>query len=119
VAATDRQHVYRGTFRRTHTDRHRRAARSAKPLSFLPGIQAIFRNDTAPIPDQLPDRTRQATAGNASGVGDGRRPDGRLQQLECVRYDVPKSDGVYAHPLPQELGSSIRFVAGRNRLKRL
>ena len=63
LAATDCQRVYRGTFRRENPYRDPRAAYRSKPFPFLPYVQAIFRNDGAPLPDKLPDRTGQDLAG--------------------------------------------------------
>jgi hypothetical protein len=46
-----------------------------KSVSFLPNVQAIFRNATASIPDQPAHRAREAAAGEARDVDDGDRTD--------------------------------------------
>src|SRR5262245_2677083 len=62
----------------------------------------MFRDDAAPLPDELSDRAGQVLARKLPRVGDGDRPYGGLQQFNLIRHPVPKGDGLFTHRLPSE-----------------
>ena len=72
---------------------------SAEHLSFLPGLQAVFRHTAAPLPHQPAHRSRQGAACEAGSVGDEDRIDGRLQRDEFLHRRLSQGDRAYADRL--------------------
>src|SRR5262249_7435586 len=74
----------RRTYRRADTARHARAPRSAEPVSFLPGLQAVVRRAAPPLSQRSSHRPRQDAIGAAHVLGHRDRADARLQRDEFV-----------------------------------
>ena len=74
--------------------------RRTKSLSFLPNVQTIFRDYTAPVPDELSDRTGQGPPRRVCKISDGHWPHGRVQHVDLIRGGVPKSYRIFALRVP-------------------
>src|SRR5262245_5912287 len=104
MAAAARGQLYRGSRGRADTPRDTGGARTPKPLSLQPRVQAILRRAPAPISHQPSHRTCQTSVAGAQPLGDRYRVDPGLQRDERLLGGVPEGDRSNADELPSKPG---------------
>ncbi len=112
LAAKAGGRLYRGACRRRHPAGDAGRTGAAKPLPFLPVVQALFRHAAAQISRQSPNRTSQAAIGRSQAVHHRDRARDRLQRNQHVHRRVSQAD----RPNPEPLSSQSRLKnSGRAR----